>query len=240
MFTTIVLQPLFNALIFIVNILPNHDLWIALVIITVLFKLILVPAFKKQSKDQIIMQHLAPKMKVMQEKFKDKREDLARETMAMYSKYKINPFTSIFLLLIQLPFLIGLYRIFYYDINSHLNLLYIGVAIPEHINNLFLGINLGEKSILFAVIAGASQYLLGTFMFKQKSEAELKQETEFVRAMNVQMKYFLPIVITVVCAITPAVISLYILVTNLFGIGQEVVIKAPLEKQVKIDLLADK
>ncbi len=49
MFTTIVIQPLFNALIFIVNILPNHDLWIALVIITILFKLILVPAFKKQN-----------------------------------------------------------------------------------------------------------------------------------------------------------------------------------------------
>ena len=105
MFTTIVLQPLFNALIFIVNILPNHDLWIALVIITVLFKLILIPAFKKQSKDQIIMQHLAPKMKALQEKLKDKREDLAKETMAMYSKYKINPFTSIFILLIQIGLL---------------------------------------------------------------------------------------------------------------------------------------
>jgi membrane protein insertase Oxa1/YidC/SpoIIIJ len=60
-----------------------------------------------------------------------------------------------------------------------------------------------------------------------------------MRAMNMQMKYFLPGVIAVVCAITPSVISLYIIVTNLFGIGQEIVIKAPLEKQIKVDLLSD-
>jgi membrane protein insertase Oxa1/YidC/SpoIIIJ len=58
-----------------------------------------------------------------------------------------------------------------------------------------------------------------------------------MRAMNMQMKYFLPGIITFVCAITPAVISLYIVVTNLFGIGQEIVIKFPLEKQIKNDLL---
>ncbi len=239
MYTTIVTQPLYNAIMFIVNLLPNHDLWIALVIVTVLFKLILVPAFKKQVRDQIIMAHLAPKMKKMQEKLKDKREDLARETMAMYKKYKVNPFVSIFLLLVQLPFLIGLYQIFYYDIATYSNLLYSGLSIPENINKLFLGFNLGEKSIVLAVIAGVSQYILGMYMFKKKTEQEQKDETEFMRAMNMQMKYFLPGVIAVVCAITPAVISLYIIVTNLFGIGQEIVIKAPLEKQIKIDLLAE-
>lgn len=239
MYTTIVTQPLYNAIMFIVNFLPNHDLWIALVIVTVLFKLILVPAFKKQVRDQIIMQHLAPKMKAMQEKLKDKREDLAKETLAMYKKYKVNPFVSIFLLLIQLPFLIGLYQIFYYDIATYSNLLYSGLSIPENINKLFFGFNLGEKSIVLAIIAGASQYILGMYMFKKKTEQEQKDETEFMRAMNMQMKYFLPGVIAVVCAITPSVISLYIIVTNLFGIGQEIVIKAPLEKQIKVDLLSD-
>lgn len=239
MFTTIILQPLFNALIFIVNILPNHDLWIALVLLTVTFKTLLVPAFKKQSKDQIIMQHLAPKMKALQEQYKNKKEDLAKETIALYKKYKINPFTSIFLLLVQLPFLIGLYQIFYYDINSHVNLLYSGLTLPENINNLFLGFNLAQKSLVLAVLAGMSQYLLGIFMFKKKSAEELKNETEFLRAMNMQMKYFLPIIIAIVCFITPSVISLYIIVTNLFGIGQEIVIKKPLEKQMQNDLLAD-
>lgn len=239
MYTTIVLQPLYNALIFIVNLLPNHDLWIALVVITVLFKLVLVPLFKKQVRDQIIMQHLAPKMKAMQDKFKDKREDLAKETLAMYRKYKVNPFVSIFLLLIQLPFLIGLYQIFYYDISAYTNLLYSGLSVPETINKLFFGFNLGEKSIILAVVAGVSQYVLGMYMFKQKTPEEEKAENDFIRAMNLQMKYFLPVVIAVVCAITPAVISLYIIVTNLFGIGQEIVIKAPLEKQIKNDLLAE-
>lgn len=240
MFNTIVLQPLYNALIFIVNVLPNHDLWIALVVVTIVFKTILIPAFKKQSRDQIIMQHLAPKMKALQEKMKDKREDLAKETFALYKKYKINPFTSIFILLIQLPFLIGLYQIFFYGIQSYSYLLYPSLQLPETINNLFFGFNLSEKSIILGLFAGASQYILGLYMFKKKTEEELKAETEFLRAMNLQMKYFLPIVIAVVCVITPSVISLYIIVTNLFGIGQEIVIKGPLEKQVKSDLLAEK
>ena len=239
MYTTIVTQPLYNALIFIVNLLPNHDLWISLVVVTVLFKLVLVPAFKKQVRDQIIMAHLAPKMKAMQERLKDKREDLAKETLAMYKKYKVNPFVSIFLLLIQLPFLIGLYQIFYYDISTYSNLLYSGVSVPENINKLFFGFDLGVRSIFLAVLAGASQYVLGMYMFKKKTAEEEKQETEFMRAMNMQMKYFLPGVIAVVCAITPSVISLYIIVTNIFGIGQEIVIKAPLEKQIKNDLLSE-
>jgi YidC/Oxa1 family membrane protein insertase len=185
------------------------------------------------------MQHLSPKLKNLQEKLKDKKEDLAKETLALYQKYKINPFTSIFILLIQLPFIIGLYRIFYYDIASHTNLLYSGVTIPENLNNLFFGFSLSEKSVVLGILAGVSQYVLGSFMFKKKTAEEEKQESDFVKAMNMQMKYFLPGVIAVVSSITPSIISLYFIVTNLFGIGQEIVIKAPLEKQIKNDLLAE-
>jgi YidC/Oxa1 family membrane protein insertase len=236
MFTTIVIQPLYNALIFLVDFFPNHDLWIALVVLTVAFKTILIPLFKKQVRDQLVMQHLAPKLKALQEKLKDQKDVLAKETFALYSKYEVNPFVSILILIIQLPFLIGLYQIFYYDITTHKDLLYAAVTYPDYINNFFLGVNLSEKNLVFSILAAVSQYVLGVFMFKKKSPEEEANEAEMIKAMNVQMKYFLPIVIGVVSYITPSVIALYLIVTNLFGIGQEIIIKKPLERQIKKEL----
>lgn len=236
MFTTIVISPLYNALIFLVNLVPGHELWVAMVILTVLFKIILIPLFKKQVKDQITMQFLAPKLKVIQEKYKDQKETLAKETMALYGKYKVNPLVSILILLIQLPFLIGLYQIFYYDIASHKDLLYAGLSLPENINHLFFGINLTQKSILLAILAAISQYVLGAIMFKVKTGKEKEDENEMVRAMNMQMKYFLPFMIGFISYITPAVIALYMIVTNIFGIIQELIIKKPLEEKIKKEL----
>lgn len=235
MFTTIVIQPLYNALIYIVNFLPNHELWIAVVILTVIFKTILIPLFKKQVKDQIVMTYLAPKLKEIQEKYKDKKEILAKETMALYGLYKVNPFVSILILIIQLPFLIGLYNIFYYDLSKYQDLLYSFVNAPSAINHFFLGVNLTQKNIFFALLAGVSQYILGAIMFKKKEGKEAELESDMVKAMNVQMKYFLPLVIGFVSFITPSVIALYLIVTNIFGIVQEIIIKKPLEKQIKKD-----
>jgi YidC/Oxa1 family membrane protein insertase len=236
MFTTIVIQPLFNAIIYTVNFLPGHQLWIAMVVVTLIFKIILIPLFKKQVRDQIVLQYLAPKLKALQEKYKDKRDVLAKETLALYAKYKVNVLMSILILFIQLPFLIGLYQIFYYDLTSYQNLLYAGVNFPEIINKSFFGFDLGQKSIILAVLAAISQYILGAYMFKKKTKEEEAQETEMIKAMNMQMKYFLPVMIGFISYITPSVISLYLIVTNIFGIVQEVIIKKPLEEKIKKEL----
>ena len=232
MFTTIVIQPLYNAFIYIVNYLPGHELWVAVVILTLLLKLILVPLFKKQVRDQLVMQHLSPKLKQLQEKYKDKRELLAKESMELYGKYKVNPLLSIVILLIQLPFLVGLYRIFYYDLSTHKDLLYSGLNFPESISHMFFVFDLTQKSIILATVAAVTQYLVGAVMFKNKTT----EENELVKAMNMQMKYFLPFMIGFVSYITPSVIALYMIVTNIFGIVQEIIIKKPLEEKVKKEL----
>lgn len=236
MFTTIVIAPLYNALIYIVNFTPNQDLWIALVVITVLFKILLIPLFKKQVRDQLVMNHLGPKLKVIQEKYKDNKEALAKESMELYKKYKVNPLLSILILMIQLPFLIGLYKIFYNDLHFYEHLLYGGLTLPASVNYLFLGVNLAQKDIVFAILAAVSQYILGAYMFKEKTGAEKEAESEMVRAMNMQMKYFLPLVIGAVSFFTPSVIALYLIVTNICGIIQEIIIKRPLEIKVKKEL----
>lgn len=238
MFTTIVIQPLYNALIYLVNLTPNQELWIALVILTIIFKIILVPLFKKQVKDQIIMAHINPELKKLQEKHKSEREILAKETMLLYKKYKVNPLLSILILFIQLPFIFGLYRIFYHDMSFYQNLLYSGVTYPTNINHMFFWFNLTEKSLILALIAGISQYILGAYMFNQSGTSGADSQSEMLKAMNLQMKYFLPVMIAVVSYFTPSVIALYMIVTNIFGIVQEIVIKKPLQKKVEADLNA--
>jgi YidC/Oxa1 family membrane protein insertase len=243
MFTTIVIAPLYNALIFLVNHTPGQQLWIAMVILTVFFKILLIPLFKKQVRDQIVLTHLGPKIKQLQERFKNDRQMLAKETLALYSKYKVSPLMSILILIIQLPFLIGLYQIFYYDLSSHQNLLYTGINFPENISKIFFSFDLAQKSLILAVLAGISQYILGTLMFPNKKEENKANknekpdtQAEFMRAMNLQMKYFLPVMIAFISYITPAVIALYMIVTNIFSIVQEYIIKKPLEEKVKLEL----
>jgi YidC/Oxa1 family membrane protein insertase len=236
MFTTIVIAPLYNALVYLLNFSPNHEMWIALVIITIIFKIILIPLFKKQVRDQIVMNHLNPKMKEIQEKYKDHKEALAKESMELYKKYKVNPFMSILILIIQLPFIIGLYKIFYHDITYYQHVLYAGLTLPADVNYLFLTVDLTKKSIVLAFFAAVSQYILGSYMFKNKPTGDKSKETEIMQAMNLQMKYFLPVMIGAVSYFTPAVIALYLIVTNIFGIVQEIIIKKPLEKKIQKEL----
>jgi YidC/Oxa1 family membrane protein insertase len=176
------------------------------------------------------------KLKELQEKYKDKKEVLAKESMDLYSKYQVNPLMSILLLIVQLPFVIGLYRIFYQDLSTYKNLLYVGNIFPENISHLFFWVNLGERSIFLGILAAVSQYILGAYMFKTKTGKEAEGESEMVKAMNMQMKYFLPIMIGGVSLVTPSVIALYMIVTNIFGIVQEIIIKKPLEIKIKKEL----
>jgi YidC/Oxa1 family membrane protein insertase len=240
MFTTIVIAPLYNALIYIVNVLPGHQLWISVMVLTVAFKIILIPFFKKQVRDQIVMNHIGPELKKLQEKYKDQREVLAKETMFIYSKYKVNPLISIFVLLIQLPFMFGLYKIFYHEIGYYQELLYTGLLIPNNIIHSFLGVDLTEsKNIIFAILATVSQYILGAYMFKAQKQGS-GNESEIVQAMNIQMKYFLPLVIGVASYATPTVIALYLIISNIFGIVQEILIKKPLTFKVEKELAESK
>jgi membrane protein insertase Oxa1/YidC/SpoIIIJ len=123
--------------------------------------------------------------------------------------------------------------LYVYGFSGFINLI---KFLPASVNHFFLGVNLTEKNLWFALVAAVSQYILGAIMFKTKTGKELEAETEMIRAMNMQMKYFLPIVIGVVSYITPSVISLYLIVTNIFGIVQEIIIKKPLEMKIKQEL----
>ena len=157
-------KPLINALAFLVSIVPYGDVGLAVIILTILVKLILFPLSQKAIESQAAMNVLAPELKKIKESGKSKEEQ-ARLTFELYKEHKTNPFSGCLLVLVQIPIIFALYYVFFKGINFDSSLLYSFVPAPENVNMIFLGIlDLSQKSLILAILAGVSQYLQAHFM----------------------------------------------------------------------------
>lgn len=109
MFTDLIVQPIFNLLVFIYAILPGHNFGLALILFTVIIRMLLWPLVKKQLHQVKVMRKIQPELKKIKAAAKGDRQKESLMTMALYKEYGVNPFGSIGVLLLQLPILIGLY-----------------------------------------------------------------------------------------------------------------------------------
>ena len=110
-FHTILYVPIYNILIYLVGLIPHGDVGLALIGVVLLVRLVILPFSLSMVHTQKAMQLITPQIKEIQEKYKDDKEVLAKETFALYKKYKINPFASILTMFIQIPVLFTLYFI---------------------------------------------------------------------------------------------------------------------------------
>jgi len=108
-FTTIIVQPIFNLLVLIYGLLPGHNFGLAIVIFTILVRLALWPLVKKQLNHAKAMRELQPELKKIKAAAKGDRQKESAMTMEMYKEREINPFASLGIVVVQLPILIGLY-----------------------------------------------------------------------------------------------------------------------------------
>jgi YidC/Oxa1 family membrane protein insertase len=229
----IVYQPLYNGLIFLIDVVPWADAGIAVVILTVLVKLILFPLSKKAIVTQVQMKSLEPELASIRAKYKDDKQTQAQKTMALYKDKKINPFAGIVVILIQFPIIIGLYSIF---LKSGLptitaELLYSFVPLPEVVNMNFLSlVDIGHKSVWLALIAAGTQYFQIKFAIPAitpapSTGAKPTFQEDLARSMQVQMKYVFPVMVFFISYNILSAVALYWTVSNLFAIGQEVVVR---------------
>ncbi len=109
MFTTLVVQPIFNLLVLIYAILPGHNFGLAIIIFTVIVRLLLWPLVKKQLHQAKAMRSLQPELKRLKKEAAGDKQKESAMLMELYKERGINPFGSIGILIIQLPILIGLY-----------------------------------------------------------------------------------------------------------------------------------
>src|SRR3989344_6050587 len=164
-------DPLYNSLIFLFQIFPWADAGIVVVILTILVRLFLFPLSRKAVVTQVKMAEIGPELNAIKEKYKDKAEEQARRTLALYKEKGVNPFSGILVIIIQIPIILALYQIFLHlpEVNS--NLLYSFVVAPEHICIVFLGLlDITAKSVTLALLAALSTF----FQFQVSMQGQNK------------------------------------------------------------------
>jgi len=109
MFTTFIVQPIFNLLVLIYAILPHHNFGLAIIIFTVVVRILLWPLVKKQLHHAKAMRALQPELKKIKKAAKGDRRKESQLVMELYKEREINPFSSLGIVLVQIPILIGLY-----------------------------------------------------------------------------------------------------------------------------------
>ncbi len=217
-------QPLFNLLIFFYNVVPFADLGIAVVLVTVLIKSILYPLGLKATRSQKEIQKIQPEIKKLQEKYKDDKETQARKIMEAYKKAKVNPFSGLFPLFIQLPILISLFQIFRRGLETgEMTHLYNFIPSPESVDTTFLGIiDLSTANVILAVLAGGGQYLQMKMTMENKGKEDSK---DMAKMMQSHMMIFLPGFTFIILLNLPSAVGLYWIITIIFSISQHYMVK---------------
>jgi YidC/Oxa1 family membrane protein insertase len=225
-FHVVFYNPIYNALVALVALIPGGDVGVAAIALTIIIRLIILPFSLSAARTQRAMKVLEPKLKDLKEKHKGDKEKEAIETLALYRDARVNPFISILTTFIQIPILLALYWVFYYEPFSTVNtaLLYAFTPIPHSVSLLFLGIiSVTGKSIFLAALAGISQFFQAHITLSGTNSLNNTATTQgnFQQIMGMQLKYVFPVLIATISYTTSGAVALYFITTNLAGITQE-------------------
>ncbi|HNW55461.1 MAG TPA: YidC/Oxa1 family membrane protein insertase [bacterium] len=223
LFTVIFYQPILNLLVFLYNIIPGHDIGLVIIALTVLVKMILWPLSQKALHSQQSINKLQPKIKEIQEKYKDNKEEQGKALMDLYRQENINPASSCLPLLIQLPFLWAVFRVFRNGLtNGSLALVYPFITKPELLATVSFGIiDLAKPNIILAILTGVAQYFQAKTATKQAPANNGGQAGEIAAMMNKQMLYVMPVMTAVICWTLPSGLALYWCLSSVLTILQQ-------------------
>ncbi|OGF28284.1 hypothetical protein A2477_02385 [Candidatus Falkowbacteria bacterium RIFOXYC2_FULL_47_12] len=228
-FHVVFYQPIFNALIFLYNIVPGNDVGIAIVILTLIIRFALYPLNKKSIQSQKSLQDLQPKMEAIKQKYSNNKQEQGRAMMELYKNEKVNPFSSCLPILIQFPFLIAVYYVFQAGLTNpdSLSLVYSFINRPESINPITLGFfDLSKISLVLAVLAGLAQFWQAKMMVAKRPPKTVRdmpgaKDEDMMAIMNKQMVYFMPAITVFIGLSFPAGLTLYWLITTVFTALQQ-------------------
>lgn len=249
LFNTVLYEPLFNLLMFFYKAIPGHDLGVAIIAVTIIIKFILFFPSLSGIKSQKAIQELQPKIDEIKKRNKDNKQKQSEELMKVYKENKVNPFSSCLPLLIQLPILIALFRVFMGGLNTDPET---GILVSDQLAHLYGSLkdyfsntamsatflnwrDLSEPFWGFAVLAGAFQFWQTKMLMFRKPVPKIPGAKDEGMAANMskQMVHFMPI-ITVFFGMTfPAGLTLYWMFSTLFMVGQQYYFLRRKKKEVK-------
>jgi YidC/Oxa1 family membrane protein insertase len=239
--TTTIYKPIYNLFVALLTFLPGHSLGWAIVIITLIVRIILLVPQHHMLESQKKLQVIQPKIKELQKKYKDDQSKLGMEMLELYKKEKVNPMGSCLPLLIQMPILIGLYWVIS-GISDSSNLYHLydffRSFAPANIDAHFLGLNLLQIGWVMAIVFGISlailQYIQAKLSFAYQDTLPKKEEKKIEKVewampdmaldpemMKKMMLYIFPLMIGVSAYFFPLGVGLYWFIGTLFVIAQQ-------------------
>jgi YidC/Oxa1 family membrane protein insertase len=232
MWDTIIVQPFTNLLLLITILVKNFG--IAIILFTLVIKLITYPLTAKQLKSTMAMQDLQndPKYKKMMAKYKDNKEKAAEEQMKIYKEKGVSPFGSCLPTLIQFPIIIGLYQsIMRVMASTPLELVklerivypFLDVNKILPIQNRFLWMDLGQPERLWIGTIGIpvlAILVLATTFIQSKVMQPPTQANDQSAAMSNSMMMMMPFMMGWMAYQFSAGLALYFLASNIATVGQ--------------------
>lgn len=198
----------------------TNNYGLSIIIFTIVTKLLTLPLTIKQNKSMKEMQEIQPKLKKLQDKYKNDPEQLNIKTMELYKEHNVSPFGGCLPLLIQFPIIIGLFA----AVREPGVYVFGSQAAYEAINTSFLwlpNLTVADPWIL-PILAGLTTYLSSATLTSGKSA----DQTQKI------MTYFMPIMIFWWGKTFPAGLTLYWFVSNVFQTVQQLILRSP-QKELK-------
>lgn len=238
MFHTLFYEPVYNLIVLILTIVPLHDIGAAIVIVTLIVKVILLPLNLSALRTQYMMKKVEGEMGKIKELQKKEPQKASQEMIALYKREKINPFSSLFVMIIQIPIFFALYFVFSKGLFNDSDSLYHFVVFPETLHTLAFGLfDVTHKNVVVAFLAGISSYFLAKrqtesmvpkkIHTKESPQGESFQD-QFIKSMKLQLLYVLPVIITFSAAVLPSALALYWFVSNSVSYALDVYMKRKL------------
>ncbi len=229
--TKILYKPLFNVLMLIYIYMPGQDLGLAIIMLTLIIRIILFPSYLSTLKSQYALKQIQPKIDEIKKRYENDKTRQSQELMNVYKENKVNPLSSCLPLIIQLPIMFALYRVFTFGLNiDSLAFLYDWFPkIPDTINTVFLAflnipsltVDLSAPNIYLAVMAGVIQLLQSWLMTKFQPQP---QGGGMAKMLTMQMVYFFPIITVFIAMSLPAALALYWVATTFFMVIQQLIV----------------
>ncbi len=232
MFTTILIQPIYNLFVGILSVVPGGDMGLAIIALTVLMRLVLYPVFSSSIRTQMGMSAMQEDLSALKDKHKNDKEALAREQMALFKKHNVNPLAGFGALIIQLAVLISLYFALFREGFPNINhdLLYSFVHAPSTVTTAFLGLNLlTPHHIVLALIAGITQFgAIWLTLSRTPAPKGSDDKAAAARMQQQMMLYMMPAVLALTSYYFAGAVGVYFTATNLFSMFQEWLIRRQL------------
>ncbi len=227
-FQVILVQPLFNLLAVIYAVLPGHDFGVAIIIMTIILRLLLWPLVNKQLHSQRAMQKIQPEVARIRTETKGDRQKESVMLMELYREKGINPFGSLLPLLIQLPIFIALYAVLRdmikpgefaqlaYPFVKHLGAISDILANGGAFHPYFLGfIDLTKPSVGLAALAAVTQFFQTKMLSPKSPQGDAQAQAV------ASMIYIFPVVTFLIGLSLPSALALYWITTSAVAILQQ-------------------